>query len=833
MFPAKSQAPDSAVRMRCAVSTSAQPASKRRATWIRRVGPRANGVIQRSIGAGSDEFRLSLPFPILSSMLKSHQNLLSPRPSDRLRIGDCVVDLSLREIVRDAPGLDAGGESIRITVKAQGVLMALVAHAGKVVGREALLEWVWPDTMPNDDVVTQAVTLLRKAFGDSRDQNAYIETIAKHGYRLVAPVEWILPEQTTPLTEQSTVARSATEPSAVQARRRPSRRSIIAWTATFAGLGAIVAALWLSRPVSVEISPGNHHERTVLEPAYVRIASSPEPEYGPTLSPDGSMLAYVRYPSDGASLYLQTATALPPTALTERQPGRDDLMPAWSPNGHEIAFQRRTATHCTIMLMAATGGSEREIGECLDGEAHQIAWYPDGQALIAAGSTAAVAPEAQTGHGAVLYRMAIAEGRWRPIPYTRAAHDIDEAPAVSPDGRWIAFHRNAALGDLWRMPVGGGAPQRLTHLETNIYGLAWTADSKAVVFSRMVDGEKRLSRVDIDSGHIVDFALNDGGFEYPSVAFNSGAIAFQIEEEDSRLQRLSLQDGPQAHARWQTAYDTSRSNRLPSVAPDGEQIVFASDRSAEERLWWAVRAQPDSLRPIEGFTPAPRFAPVWDAASRRLLAVGEGAQGTGLYEIDPQHGRVARLPVPEIEPTYAIYHPDPRRLLVIGSHGDGLLGLFLFDRSVNPWRVVASVEGDIGVATVDRANARVVYVLRTKPEIWAADLALAHPHQVDALEKRGRGRLKTLTAAADGVWLLDGRPDCVWHLRRVARTLGEPLPGAQCLGGNPNIPLEGGSYDPKHRELYLGIRDYPVHDIGLLSPQALKDKIEYLKTSRN
>ncbi|PSD26087.1 hypothetical protein C7E12_18730, partial [Stenotrophomonas maltophilia] len=48
----------------------------------------------------------------------------------------------------------------------------------------AALPEVWPDTLPTNDVLTQAVTQLRKAFSNDDDSGqAYIETIAKTGYR--------------------------------------------------------------------------------------------------------------------------------------------------------------------------------------------------------------------------------------------------------------------------------------------------------------------------------------------------------------------------------------------------------------------------------------------------------------------------------------------------------------------------------------------------------------------------------------------------------------------------------------------------------------------------
>jgi DNA-binding winged helix-turn-helix (wHTH) protein len=118
-------------------------------------------------------------------MLNQHENLVVPK-SDHLRIGDCVVDIARREV--QAPGAEAPR---RITVKALQVLLVLVAHRGKVVSREALLEWVWAGTLPGDDVLTQAVTQLRKAFGDERDAPRYLETIAKGGYRLLADVAWL------------------------------------------------------------------------------------------------------------------------------------------------------------------------------------------------------------------------------------------------------------------------------------------------------------------------------------------------------------------------------------------------------------------------------------------------------------------------------------------------------------------------------------------------------------------------------------------------------------------------------------------------------------------
>jgi DNA-binding winged helix-turn-helix (wHTH) protein len=70
------------------------------------------------------------------------------------------------------------------------VLRVLLRQPGRVVTRDELFAEVWPDTLPTNDVLTQAVTQLRKAFSNDDDNGqAYIETIAKTGYRLLVPVQ--------------------------------------------------------------------------------------------------------------------------------------------------------------------------------------------------------------------------------------------------------------------------------------------------------------------------------------------------------------------------------------------------------------------------------------------------------------------------------------------------------------------------------------------------------------------------------------------------------------------------------------------------------------------
>lgn len=101
-----------------------------------------------------------------------------------LRIGDWRAFPAANELTRN-------GETVRLEPKAMEVLIFLAERAGQVVSREALLAALWPDVVVGDAALSQAVIKLRKALSDSARSPAYIETISKRGYRLVAPVDGI------------------------------------------------------------------------------------------------------------------------------------------------------------------------------------------------------------------------------------------------------------------------------------------------------------------------------------------------------------------------------------------------------------------------------------------------------------------------------------------------------------------------------------------------------------------------------------------------------------------------------------------------------------------
>jgi len=101
--------------------------------------------------------------------------------TQRLRVGEWLLDPATNEISR-------GSERLHLEPKAVDLLVALARRPNEVVSREELLSQVWPGVVVGDDVLTQAVIKLRRALGDASGEPAYIQTIPKRGYRLIAAV---------------------------------------------------------------------------------------------------------------------------------------------------------------------------------------------------------------------------------------------------------------------------------------------------------------------------------------------------------------------------------------------------------------------------------------------------------------------------------------------------------------------------------------------------------------------------------------------------------------------------------------------------------------------
>lgn len=102
-----------------------------------------------------------------------------------------VVRFGVFELDRSAGELRKSGVRLRLQGQPLQVLALLLDRAGEVVTREELQRQLWPsDTFVDfDHSLNTAINKVREALGDSASSPRYVETLARRGYRFIAPVQ--------------------------------------------------------------------------------------------------------------------------------------------------------------------------------------------------------------------------------------------------------------------------------------------------------------------------------------------------------------------------------------------------------------------------------------------------------------------------------------------------------------------------------------------------------------------------------------------------------------------------------------------------------------------
>jgi TolB-like protein/DNA-binding winged helix-turn-helix (wHTH) protein/Tfp pilus assembly protein PilF len=175
-------------------------------------------------------------------------------PRRVLCFGSFEVDLGSRELRRQGLKIGLQDQPFRL-------LALLLERAGEVVTREELRDKLWPaDTFVDfDHSLNTAVRKLREALGDSAETPRYVETLARRGYRFVAPVAE--PGPTAPLA-QSADAEVASPPPPTTARLPPSARRALVVAAVLAS--AALVAYWVGGRPRPRTQPGRRLTLAVL-----------------------------------------------------------------------------------------------------------------------------------------------------------------------------------------------------------------------------------------------------------------------------------------------------------------------------------------------------------------------------------------------------------------------------------------------------------------------------------------------------------------------------------------------------------------------------------------
>ncbi|HRI57182.1 MAG TPA: hypothetical protein PK170_08815, partial [Anaerolineae bacterium] len=146
-----------------------------------------------------------------------------------------------------------------------------------------------------------------------------------------------------------------------------------------------------------------------------------------------------------------------------------------------------------------------------------------------------------------IYRM-LPDGR-RQLRLTYTPHAQENAPAGSPDGRWIAYERREGSGpsQIWLMSRDGRGAVQLTDGSFDNLHPTWSADSRRLALASKRDGDWEIYVLDLATHGLTQITHNTGDDLYPDWSKLGGRIAF-------------------------TAYRTPSNGEIFSMAADGADV---------------------------------------------------------------------------------------------------------------------------------------------------------------------------------------------------------------------------------------------------------------------
>jgi DNA-binding winged helix-turn-helix (wHTH) protein len=114
------------------------------------------------------------------------ENITGPRSAPRYRFGTFEADAATGELRRQ-------GLRVKLNTQPFQVLLLLLARPGELLTREEISRELWPEGtfVDYEHGVNSAVNRIREALGDTASSPRFVETLARRGYRFVAPVERI------------------------------------------------------------------------------------------------------------------------------------------------------------------------------------------------------------------------------------------------------------------------------------------------------------------------------------------------------------------------------------------------------------------------------------------------------------------------------------------------------------------------------------------------------------------------------------------------------------------------------------------------------------------
>ena len=514
--------------------------------------------------------------------------------------------------------LRRSGEIVPLTPKALQALILLIQNGGRVVSRREMIEELWPDAHVEESNLTVAISMARRALGESENGNHFIETVPKRGYRFVPAVKFIgnsLPQkarfevmQITRLTHDGYIMDVAISPDArllafvliengKQSLWIQQLESGEKWTLS-APDPALCWGLKFSHDCQSLFFITTQPNTTISVLYRVSLRGGPAQKLvvnidaGIALSPDGSQMAFVRsFPGQHRdALVLADADGSGESEIASRHhPDKFSFATAcWSPDGKLIALgaSRYNGVECAILGVPPSGGTPRELSRWEWKTMCAVAWSTDGAHLY-------FSAMALTSNSFQIWRLNYPDHQAQRV--TNDPNNYEEI-SLAEGHQTLVTMQTDVRANLWLASVPDSGAQsgktgelaappvtrRITNSRTEGFqGLA--VSQGRIVFALTEHQQPDLWSVNTDGSD--RRRLTTGGGFLPAFSRDGRRIAY-----------VSAQGG--THHIWCMDADGGNKSRLtdgggesfPSITKDGDWVVYTS-QSKERNSLWKVSAQ--------------------------------------------------------------------------------------------------------------------------------------------------------------------------------------------------------------------------------------------------
>ena len=489
-------------------------------------------------------------------------------------------------------GID--GRPLPLKTKAFDTLLFLVENPGRVVGRDEIMAAVWPETIVEENNLTQHISSLRRLFNEKPDDHRFIATVAGHGYRFVAEVQIVNGSLETAADLERNEARprkwliflAAGVAAALLVFGFVYRNQLILAARTFVN-GSSDAARRVNRDISITpLTSGanvqgvtiSRDEKTfayltfddgywrvllqqVGQPNAVEIfsVSKKNIDFGQlTFSPDGGYL-YYRARNDGekeGSLYRVSSFGGTPKKILTGISRFSAI--SFSPDGSEFAFScfDEETKVSTIVIARPDGTREREVLSSGTEELQFPAWSPDGKT--------------------------IAFARARPREKNKDQYVSIEALSVE----------------------GGPTRDLLAEKLANCFRIEWTSGGDGIVFGGTKLGEHMSGRRDqvwfayVPTGPIRRISPEGSRYSFGGLSSNNAAIIFP-QNRNSQIWGMDSSGDTRTAERLTRGTTDGRTGIAP--LPDGR--IGYMLRNGDNWEIWTMSADGSGQKQVFGENP--------------------------------------------------------------------------------------------------------------------------------------------------------------------------------------------------------------------------------------